>query len=160
MSNKKAETGHEAEHETEVKSISERALATIAPSGGALITSPSGKQFKVKAQVTRPVLKQEDKVAIFVLFTGPIHRAEERRGEAKEGQEKDRPPMIADITNLETGQLQTLVCGAVLQGELEEKYKDDGYIGRAFRLESLLIPMQGKSGQRMRIYDIQELEAA
>lgn len=127
--------------------ISQRALATVAV---------GGVEYEIEKQVTRPVLSQADGTPIYVLFDGPIHRAEERRG--RETKDSDAPPpMIADITNLETGQLMTLVCGAVLVGELEEKYPEAGYIGKAFRLESTLIPIKGQSGKKMRIYNIQQL---
>lgn len=129
--------------------ISQRALASV--------KSPGGRTFKVAKQVTRPILTQKENDPIFVLFTSKMKVAE-LQGKVKEGEEALPPPMIAEITNLDTDQLMMLVCGKVLERELNQKYPNDSYINKGFRLVSVLASVKGKAGQRMRLYDIQELD--
>ena len=162
------ETGEVTE---DAKSITERALAQIKP-GEQVVQLHGGVSFRVKKQVTRPVLSQEDGQAYYVMFQGPMVLAPDRaegKGKRENGEPKE-PPVIADILNLATGQEQTLVCGAMLVRELEDKYDLGGvneegedtppeYVGLSFALKSELRALKGRSGQRMRHYDIVELEA-
>lgn len=163
-------------HVQEVGEMTEAEAAHQA--GGALIaaeqstqalTLGDGNVWEVAEQVTRPVLQTKDNEPLYVLFDGPIHIApditerkprgssEDQAADADAKKEKRTPPMIADVTNLQTGELRVLVIGAVLWRTLEEKYPDNAYVGRAFAMNSQLVPSKGDATKRIRVYDVKEL---
>jgi hypothetical protein len=125
------------------------------------VLSVNGIEYEIANQVTRPVLQQEDNTPYYIRFDGPIFRSETTPAEkAKEAEGKDfkRPPHVAPIANLETGQLQTLVCNAILASEILEKYPNEKYVGLAFRIISKKIAKPGDNLKTIRLYDIVEIK--
>jgi hypothetical protein len=122
------------------------------------VVTVGGFEFEIAKQVTRPVLQQKDNTPIYVIFDGPIIQAIARASDADDAKAADKkPPKIAPVTNLETGELQTLICNAVLANEISEKYANDTYVGRAFRFISRTESVKGGGSRRLRVYDIVEL---
>lgn len=137
---------------------------------GKHVATIGGRNYKMAQQVTRSVLQQKDDVPVHVKIEAPIRRALERAGRKPKDPNSAPPPAVVDVINLETGELQVLVCGAMLESALTEKYEPapvdrdgvivgvPGYVGRSFALVSRLVNMPG-STKRMRDYQIIEIEA-
>lgn len=108
--------------------------------------------FKVKKNLTLPLLKMSLEQEYFVKFTGAPFLGKEIA--AKEGSETKKPPMIVDIINLEDGEQMQLMLNKVLLGTLEETYPDNGFVGMDFRL----VKHAKKSGKEYHTFSIGELE--
>lgn len=128
----------------EVTKISDRAMASfIAPKG-----------FVFAKQVTRSVLSQKEldgKTPIYVEFEGaarqapPIKRSPEEEEDVMSGKVKPMdPPRVADIVNLETGELQIIIMNKVLESELDRAYPEGGYVGLSFGILKV-----GRGGKRL-----------
>ena len=98
-----------------------------------------GMKFVKAKSVTRPVLKiEKNGKPVYFRIDSTIRVAEKM----EKGREKldangipVPPPHIMDVTNLETGEENTVVCNSVLQSELESNYADGDYVGRCFSVE-------------------------
>lgn len=136
---------------TTEQSLSSRAVAQ-AP------VHVAGMEYEA-VQITRTVLSQKDDVPIFVICDGAIYQGEDRAAKrGKEHKEGDLPPpKLMDVTNMETGELQVIVVGVSLEDTLNEKYPDESYVGKAFRMVSTTVPVKGGQGRRVRIYNMAEL---
>jgi len=110
---------------------------------------------KVIKQVTMPNLKLEPGVPVYVKVTDPIYDGKERK--AKEGEEQQKPPKIINVINLETGEANTLVCGAVVVSELDENYEGNSYVGKCFMIEKGK-KKEGAGGRGYFTYSIAEIE--
>lgn len=124
------------------------------PEDVAAATAP--RKFKTKRIVTIPQLKWEEGVTYYLRFDSPaalgksIEKVKNERGEEK------KPPMLCQVTNLETGELQEVIMGAVLLSTLNEAYPNDAYVGLSFAItkEGLV---KGKSNSYAR-WHIEEVE--
>lgn len=113
-----------------------------------------GVTFK-KKMVTLPQLKMSDGKTIYVRIESEITASKvvsDRKG--KDG-ETMKPADVCNVTNLETGEMATIICGTVLKNKLEETYENNGYVGRSFEITQHKV-----EGKRWRSYSIAELEAA
>lgn len=135
--------------------LSERA-ASLIQVGVNIVTLPSGVKFHVKKQVTRTVLPQVDGVAYAVAFTSEIRDSEVMEA-GRGGKAKMSPARIAEITNLETGELQLLIMNTVLEGELSKAYPDNGFVGRMFTFMRKQGPDR-KDDRGYKVYQIAEIE--
>lgn len=105
---------------------------------------------KVKKQVTATTLKLEFDVPVCVEFLSEPELA--KQAHSRNGAEsKMAPPTVARVLNLETGEICTLVMGAVLLAELQDNY--DALTGLRFEITKSTI--EGKS---YHAYTINELE--
>jgi hypothetical protein len=132
--------------------------------------------FKVKKHVTVQLLKVEDGKTYYVKFNGAIHKAVVNEAEQKKyenakakydglsADEKAKvdpkdipvppnPPQLAQVVNLETGEIVQIIVGSVLESELKREYPDDSYIGKGFQIQKAKI-----QGKRYAAYQIAELE--
>jgi hypothetical protein len=110
-----------------------------------------GGQYKIAKQVTRTVLHQHDGEPFYIQFQSSIRRSTVEPA----GDKADMaPPNIADVLNLETGEMQILVMNTVLESELQRAYPNDDYVGRMFGVK------RGKSelDKRYKVYTIIEIE--
>jgi hypothetical protein len=129
--------------------------APVALSSGGSVTLSSGLKFKVKKQVTRTVLRQEDFVPYAVTFQSIAVQGEVMEA-GRGGKPKMEPARVADILNLETGELQIIIMNTVLEGELAREYGDD-YAGRSFTFRRSPGPDR-KDGRGYKVYEIAEIE--
>jgi len=106
--------------------------------------------------VTRPVLKQHDHIWMAVRFDSEIFQGKELTGTKRDGEAKIAPAQLAYVTNLETGEEQTLIVNAALKTGLEDTYPEKAYVGRAFALRSKIRPHDGGKKQ-IREYEVKEL---
>ena len=113
---------------------------------------------KIIKRVTMPTLKLMPNEPVYVKILDAIFKA--RPQKLKEGEkEKDqkKPPMLFNVTNLETGEAMQLVAGAVVQSEITENYPKDSYVGKCFMI------VKGKKkdlsgGRGYFTYEIAEIE--
>lgn len=111
-----------------------------------------GKTYKKRA-VTLPFTLLQDKQSIRCQFDGAIHAGKvDPNKKGKDGKPMD-PMQLAPITNLDTGEQTILICAAVVQSNMAEKFPGDSYVGKAFE-----ITCTGKvPGKRYKGYTIYEL---
>lgn len=105
------------------------------------------RTFKVKRPITLPQLKLVEEQPIYVRMESMIYQG-------KEVPDSDMDaPLLVKVTNLETGELQEVVVGSVLNSVLTEDM-EDSYEGLCF-----MITMHTKAdGKRYRTYTIAEIE--
>lgn len=124
----------------------------------------AGKKFDPKnVEVVRPlvlpVLKYEEETPILVKIETKMVKStmtQDRKPADGKGEKKEKmePATICQVTNLETGERQTLVCNAVLVSTLDEQYPDDDYIGRGFRI----VKHAKAKGKRYHTFSIDEIK--
>lgn len=107
--------------------------------------------FKVKKNVTLPVIKLKPGEEAYLQFTGPMHVGKDT-GQVMNGRKMD-PATIAEVMDLSTGELGVLICATVLQKELNDGYPDDSYIGKAFAITVTKVPEK-----KYNLYSIIEIE--
>lgn len=116
-------------------------------------------EFEVLQNVTVPQLKLTVGVPVFVRFETLPEKAKDLAqrapNKAKDGEPVKTPmeaPFISQVTNLETGEISSMIVNAVVKAELEDKYKDK-YVGKSFRLLMYVI-----EGKRYKGFEIQEIK--
>jgi hypothetical protein len=107
--------------------------------------------FKVKKSVTLPVIKLATGVERYLMFTGPMHQSKDT-GQVMNGKKMD-PATVAEVMDLQTGEVGVLICATVLQTEISEGYPDAGYVGRAFAITMTKVPEK-----KYNLYSILEIE--
>lgn len=115
-------------------------------------------QDEVIRPLVLPTLKYDVETPIRVRIETPMSkstmkesRVEKDKG-AKKGQDME-PATVCQVTNLNTGERQTLICGSVLESTLRESYADDGYVNRCFRI----VKHAKAAGKRYNTYSIDEI---
>lgn len=132
-----------------------------ARNGGADVSAVPTKSVEVggkvygKKAVTLPFTLLQDTKSIRCVFDGPIHAGKvDPNKKDKAGKQMD-PMQLAPITNLDSGEQTILICSAVVQSNMAEKYPENAYVGKAFE-----ITCTGKvPGKRYKGYTIYELVA-
>lgn len=111
--------------------------------------------FKVKKALTRPTLKFQTDVPLYVKITGPMHLGATRGKQQldSEGNPK-KPPTVCDVIDLTTGEACQIICAEIIKTELSEAYPKDGYVGLGFALTK----QKRKEGKRYDPYSIAEIE--
>jgi hypothetical protein len=118
-------------------------------------------KFKVKNLVTVPLLKvPDDNTPVYVCITSAIFTAKDTNGKTAATNEdgspktKQQPPRLAHVVNLETGEVQQIIVGAVLESELKDAYSDDSYVGKSFEIKKA----KPTGSKRYAMYQIAEIE--
>lgn len=128
---------------------------------GAGATTKGG--FTVKSLVTLPLWKWADGIEKAFKIVSPIRIGKalsDRRAKVDDSDDAGtkrgpnmEPAHVAQVVNLETGELCTLIFGAVLKGTLEDSYPSDSYVGKCF------VSTQSKiEGKRYKGYSLAEIE--
>lgn len=113
-----------------------------------------GGKFARKAAVTLPTFKMLEGGSYYFAFKAPI-RTETSQQKDENGKMVDKPIDIAQVVNVETGELGQIVVGSVLKSNLEKSYPNAGYVGKAFEI----VKQKGKEGKRYRTYTVYEIDA-
>jgi hypothetical protein len=121
-------------------------------------------QFEIVKHVTLPLIKLlEDGTPMFLRFESAIKTADQlqatRTRKTKDpvtGKEVEAgaampPPDIADVTNLENGQLGQIIVNTVLRSNLDKVYPSDGYVNKCFQLKKI------KTSKRYFTFEILEI---
>ena len=112
-------------------------------------TAPVGKvpTFKIKAAVTRPVLK-------FGVAPEYIHiESAMVLGEKMEGAKIKELPTLMDVINISTGESMLIVCATVFRQELHKAYPNDTYVNKDFMVRKIKT-----SAKNYAIWAITEIE--
>jgi len=105
------------------------------------------EDFEVVRNVTLPFLILSETEANYIQFKTAIEpdkttfseRVRRSRKDA-DGSKTVEPMHIAEVVNLQTGEVCRLVCHDVLESTLKEAYANDSYVGKAFRIEKTKAP--------------------
>ena len=98
-------------------------------------------QFEIVRNVTLPFLMiAGDGTPSYVKFNTAIEPdtstfSERVRKSKNDGEQRQEPMHIAEVTNLQTGEVARLVAHSVLESQLNEAYPDNSYVGRNFKIE-------------------------
>lgn len=84
--------------------------------------------FKKVKNVTLPLIKLENKREYFLRFDGAMHQG-------KTVDDKKEPPIMAEVTDMETGEQGLIILGQVLRENLKAAYPEDSYVGKIFSIE-------------------------
>ena len=88
-------------------STTARAPSIFAGKVGKMVDFGGGVTVKVKAQVTRPLLKIDGNVPVAIYIEGPVFKGEEMK-QTKDGA-KMEPADLAHVVNLVTGEFQQII---------------------------------------------------
>jgi len=114
------------------------------------------KEFKpvIKRHVTMPTLKLQPDVPAYVKIMDKIFEGKTQK--PKEGENAKKPPMIFNVTNLETGEVMQMVAGTVVQREIQDNYPKDSYVGKCFMI--VKGKKKGTGDRGYFTYEIAEIE--
>ena len=127
---------------------------------GATKNSVSGavKPFtpkKVRA-VTVPLHQLREGSVLHCKVEGPMELGKPEP--AVEGKPPKEPVTLMRVINLETGELEQIICGAALRGIFKDNYPNDSYVGKGF---TITVGEQKKSkngGGSYNTYLVDEIE--
>jgi hypothetical protein len=108
--------------------------------------------FKVKRNLTPPLLKFAENEARYIKVTSKVYIGKEMK--IKEGEKKREPAHIVDCVNLETGEQCQIIVYAVVASVWSDEYPNDGYVGKGFA-----ITKQGRVlGKAYNKFSVEEIE--
>lgn len=116
------------------------------------VASPAPFVPKIKRHVTLPLLSLKDGQVAYIQIKSKIEISS-KKIEQKEGKAKE-PPYMAQVVNLETGELCEMIFNTVLYKNIFEQYKNDSYVEKGFMI--LRRMPDGKRGYAL--FDITEIE--
>lgn len=115
-------------------------------------------KIKVVKQVSTNLLKLRSGMTAFVTITGKMEKAKALKNQ-KAGEDKAKePPTLIPVTNLETGEVQSIIAGSVLVDLLNDEYPKDTYVGKSFQISiKEKKAAQGGGGRSYNTYDVVEI---
>lgn len=128
--------------------------ATAAPKNEKATPADKAPLFKVKKNLTLPLLKMALDTDYFIKIMTPAVLGKEIP--AKAGEDQMPPVTLVNIINLETGEDMQLILNKVLQGTLEEEYPDESYVNLCFKV----VKKAKGSGKKYHTFLIAEVELA
>lgn len=99
--------------------------------------------FKVARQVILPTLNLQVGQPRVLTIVEAMHISEmksaEKKADADSKGKKEvmEPATVAPVTDAQTGEMFNMLMPAVLAGNLNEKYPDNGYVAKTFYMEKL-----------------------
>ena len=118
-------------------------------------------EFEVVRNVTLPfIIIPQDGVPFYLKFNTAIEPDKTtfservRKGKTNEDGSKQsvQPMHIAEVTNLQSGEVGRLVAHQVLESNLDEAYPNAGYVGKYFKIS------KQKSAKRYFTFNIVEIK--
>lgn len=113
-----------------------------------------GSPFKTLKKLTRPTFKFVIGKAVYVRIDEKVFIGKELKKDASEGGNKREPAHVANVTNLETGELGQIIVSAVVLSVLNDEYPGDTYVGKCFSITKL----QKTEGKAYFPYNVDEIE--
>lgn len=107
---------------------------------------------KRKKLLTRPVLKFVTDKARYVKIEGAIYIGKEMK--QKDGDKKKEPAHLADVIDLESGELAQIIVNAVPLSVLNENYPNDTYVGKCFSITR----QSRQPGKQYDSFKVEEIE--
>lgn len=131
------------------------AVSGAAPSQATKVPLPEG--YAVKRAVTLPgiVLKKEGDSRCLRIDEAMHLSAAKMGAKGEKGAKEMEPATVCAVTDVVSGEQGNFVVPAVVKGNLDEKYPDQGYVGLIFQ-----ITHNGKrAGKRYADFTVLELAA-
>lgn len=117
-------------------------------------TTAAGFKPTVKKILVLPLLKKVDEVPLYVEITGAIFKGSQTITATESKTKKQMEPAdLANVRNLETGDVAQIIVNSVLKSTLEENYPDQSYVGCWFEIIQHQV-----EGKRYKTYTVNELE--
>jgi hypothetical protein len=115
----------------------------------------SASPFKVKKNLTKPLLKFVEGAPVYVKIEGAMFVGKEMKGKnAGTEPKKKEPATLCDVTDLTTGEACQIILHAVVKSVLTDEYPNDSYVGKGFQITKM-----GKApGKDYNRFDVQEIE--
>lgn len=110
-------------------------------------------KFKVLKNVTLPTLSLKENEVAFVRFEEPIFVGKKVEPKPGSTEKQKEPPHLVNVTDLETGELKTLILNTVLKSTIDEQYPQGAYVRKCFRIAKL----PKKAGKDYHGFQIQEV---
>lgn len=130
----------------------ETAVATTDQATGAVTLKFVPKVIK---KITQNLLKLRAGSLVYVKVRAPMELAKA----IKRGKSDKAPPTLLPVINLETGEEQTIIAGAVLVDLLMDEYPDKSYVGKGFMIAvKEKKDSQEGGGRTYNTYDVAEIE--
>lgn len=125
-----------------------------APARAAAVAAPAGGKYTRVRALVLPTLKLVEEQPAHVTITGPMTVSTASQRPDKDGKVKE-PATVCPVTDLDTGEITQIICGAVLKGILNEQYPDDAYVGKSFEI----VKHAKAQGKRYNTYSVFEINA-
>lgn len=109
--------------------------------------------FKIKKRVTLPLFKIVPNQELYIRCESAMFIGKEITEKDPKAKKKE-PATLMQVTDLQTGELGQIICGAVLKGILNDEYPNDAYKGKCFAIE-----MHKIAGKDYNGYTVTEIEA-
>lgn len=90
-------------------------------------------KFKKKRSVTRVMFKWANNVERYFKIEKPMFEAKPLK-KATAADLKKKPPTLAEVIDLPTGEEGQITCSEVLKDALNQGYPNDGYVGKSFAI--------------------------
>lgn len=106
--------------------------------------------------VTVPLHKLRAGDVLYCKALKAIYQAKPLKND-KDSDDKEAPHML-DIVNLQTGELEQVICGASLIGIFEDEYPNNAYVGKGFKITvGDQKASKGGGGKRYNTYTVFEI---
>lgn len=116
-----------------------------------VVKEAAAPKFKVKRNITLPLIKPQIDVPVYIQITGPMFTGKK----IDSGKTKDMEPAeMVNCLNLETGEEAQMIVPSVLKGIFEDEYDSDAYVGLGFSVTK----HAKASGKRYHPFSVAELE--
>jgi hypothetical protein len=102
---------------------------------------------RVVNRVTRQQIKIKPGKKYTLLFEDAMYI-----GKPIKGDEKKEPPHLANVKDMDTGEIGLIICPHVLRSELNNSYPDAGYVGKYFEITQHKV-----EGKNYTVFDIAEV---
>lgn len=116
------------------------------------MSTPAPFVAKRKKLLTRPILKFVKDVPQYIKFEGAIYLGKEMKQKAED--KKKEPAHLADVIDLQTGELAQIIVNAVPMSVLKENYPNDSYVGKCFAITR----QSRKEGKAYDPFSVEEIE--
>lgn len=108
--------------------------------------------FKVKRNITLPLIKPQLDVPVYIKVTGPMFKGKKIEGTGDKA--KMEPAELLNCINLESGEEAQIIVPSVLKGIFNDEYPDDSYVNKGF----MITKHPKASGKRYHPFSVAELE--
>ncbi len=125
------------------------------PTKAEVVKNLSVPAFKIKEQETR-FFRIDSAMRVSDFSDNSQDDADEDKGsKTKKGEPRKKrdPATVVDATDLQSGQIGTLICTSVIKSSLLRNYPDESYVGKGFRITRLEKP-EGKMYSKYTVVEI------
>lgn len=113
---------------------------------------------KVVRSLVSAVLKISEGESVYVRIDEAMSLSKMPQKENADGKGKREPATICPVTNLVDKKSYTLICAAMIKRTLNERYDNDSYVGKMFKITKLdKVAVQGGGGKTVNRFEIDEI---